>query len=379
MSIKQLTKNGTTLYQVYVFQSSKKKRKRIQKRRVVKTKAEAKRLEKKLTLEVTREVCRMEGEGISFSELISKWYGYHTFSKYSNLGPESREDYHNALNNWFCHLLETPVSKINRSDIKDVISLAEKKERSLSFQSKLKNMINIVFKWGLDEGIIKDVSESPARGIQLRKVTEKKPEILTMKQSESLLEHAKRFNHPWYPVWSFALLSGCRNGEIFALDWSDIDFENNKVTISKSYNTRRKEIKSTKAGYFRTVPINSDLRKLLLELYSNRASDTDFVLPRLSGWHRGDQAKILRSFLTQIGLPSVKFHTLRACFATMLLTQGVPPITVMKICGWKDLDTMARYIRIAGIDEDGATDKLKLLPCHANEEIIDISSRRTES
>ena len=32
----------------------------------------------------------------------------------------------------------------------------------------------------------------------------------------------------------------------------------------------------------------------------------------------------------------------------------------MKICGWKDLDTMARYIRLAGIDEDGATETLSI-------------------
>jgi len=34
----------------------------------------------------------------------------------------------------------------------------------------------------------------------------------------------------------------------------------------------------------------------------------------------------------------------------------------MKICGWKDLKTMQRYIRLAGIEVKGATDGLKLLP-----------------
>jgi hypothetical protein len=34
----------------------------------------------------------------------------------------------------------------------------------------------------------------------------------------------------------------------------------------------------------------------------------------------------------------------------------------MKICGWKDLETMARYIRLAGIDEKGATASLQILP-----------------
>jgi hypothetical protein len=33
----------------------------------------------------------------------------------------------------------------------------------------------------------------------------------------------------------------------------------------------------------------------------------------------------------------------------------------MKICGWQDLKTMQRYIRMAGIDEQGATEGLNLL------------------
>ena len=34
----------------------------------------------------------------------------------------------------------------------------------------------------------------------------------------------------------------------------------------------------------------------------------------------------------------------------------------MKICGWKDLKTMQRYIRLSGIEVKGATQGLKLLP-----------------
>jgi len=34
----------------------------------------------------------------------------------------------------------------------------------------------------------------------------------------------------------------------------------------------------------------------------------------------------------------------------------------MKIAGWKDMKTMRRYIRLAGIDEAGATEALKFIP-----------------
>ena len=79
-------------------------------------------------------------------------------------------------------------------------------------------------------------------------------------------------------------------------------------------------------------------------------------------WERGLQAKILRSFCYINGLPSVRFHTLRACFATQMLRDGVDPARVMKICGWKELKTMQHYVRLAGIEIQGATESIRLLP-----------------
>jgi integrase len=79
-------------------------------------------------------------------------------------------------------------------------------------------------------------------------------------------------------------------------------------------------------------------------------------------WDKGLQARELRKFCIGLGIPSVKFHALRACFATQLIRNAVPPIQIQKICGWKDLKTMQRYIRLAGIEISGATEVLKILP-----------------
>jgi integrase len=115
-----------------------------------------------------------------------------------------------------------------------------------------------------------------------------------------------------------------------------------------------------KAGYWINVPISSELEKILLTLKGE--SQESHVLPRLREWRRGNQSAVLRAFLVDIGVTSVKFHALRACFATQLLSQGTPSAVVMKICRFRDLKTMEIYLRVAGVDERGATDCLKLLP-----------------
>jgi integrase len=178
---------------------------------------------------------------------------------------------------------------------------------------------------------------------------------------QKLLGEAKALNHPWYHTWALALLTGMRNGELYALTWSDVDWESATISVTQSYNSRRRAIKSTKSGDWRSVPISSQLGEVLRDL-KTLTGKSQWILPRLPGWEKGIQARELRKFCQGIGLPSVKFHTLRACFATQLIRNGVPPIQLQKICGWKDLETMQRYIRLAGIDTTGATESLKVLP-----------------
>lgn len=107
--------------------------------------------------------------------------------------------------------------------------------------------------------------------------------------------------------------------------------------------------------------MNPELETLLKELRLT-SNGRSHVLPRFKDWDKGYQARILRMFCKGIGVPSVKFHTLRACFATLLVQNGVAPAQVTAMGGWKDQETMAIYIRRAGIDIKGAAASLKLLP-----------------
>ncbi len=77
---------------------------------------------------------------------------------------------------------------------------------------------------------------------------EKVPDILTLGEVKQFLERGKELQNEWYPIWAMTLLTGMRNGELYALEWSDIDFENSLIRVSKSYNSRLKIVKSMKAG-----------------------------------------------------------------------------------------------------------------------------------
>ena len=60
---------------------------------------------------------------------------------------------------------------------------------------------------------------SSAHGISLGRDEVKKPEILTLTETRKLLQEARRLNHERYHIWSLALLTVMRSGELYALRW----------------------------------------------------------------------------------------------------------------------------------------------------------------
>ena len=364
MSIKEYQLNGKTFYEVYVHVKSKDDPLiRVQKRKKkIPSLKEAAREETRMIKEALIELGSLEVQGDTWGRIIELWYNEQVREGYANYTNKfTVEDYKRMLLRYTADWIKRRPSDLNRGDGKKLIEALLALNKSKGFVHKVKNTINLVFQWGIDNRFIKEVFVSPVQGIKIDKREEKFPEILNLTEIRTFLYEAKTHNHDWYPVWAMALLTGMRSGELFALEWNDVDFENKLVRVKKSFSKRTNEIKSTKAGYWRNIPISNELNNLLVELKS-LTGNAQWVLPRLTDWVRGDQAKPLRMFLTEIGLPSVKFHTLRACFATQLLADGVETAKVMKIGGWKDLKTMQIYMRLAGVDEKGATEGLRFLP-----------------
>lgn len=307
-----------------------------------------------------REVTNREAQGQSWKQLVDAW-AEHLETSEKGLAVTTKQDYIAALRNHTKGWLERPAVAITTLDVKELIGEFSVDGKTSEFQKKYKNMLTRVFNFGLEHRLIKGLDRPPTFGVKIDKPQEKKPEILSLTEIKQLLMLAKEYSSPWYPIWTMALLTGMRNGELYALRWSDVSLETRNITVTQSYSKRLRETKCTKAGYWRTVPISSELYEVLTEL-KKTAGNRPSVLPHIREWQMGLQAHELRKFCTIAGLPSIRFHALRACFATQLIRAGVPAIKLQKICGWKDLKTMQRYIRLAGIEVDGATEPMKLMP-----------------
>lgn len=382
MAITNYVENDMQYWQVYInLRSRKNPRIRLQKRLMgLESEAKAKSEEKKLIRELSEKLVKAERLGSTWSEVIDRWQDFHKENPSDKYVDTTIDDHVARLRNYTVIWLNRPACELNRGDGREVLSTAEREGARKNFLRRLKNTINVVYKWGIEERLIPGVHQSPVHGLEIQKEKEDKPpEILTRQQICQLLVEAKRQGHSWYNVWAVALLTGMRSGELNELKWSDIQLiPADKVAemerfpigrrsygllrVTRTWNTRHKKVGPTKGGYWRTVPVSSELYKLLTEIRSEQTPGTEYVLPRFSQWRKGGQAKVLRMFCLGNSLPSIKFHTLRACWATQLITDGVSATRVMKIGGWKDIKTMQRYIRMAGIEEMGATESLEFLP-----------------
>lgn len=317
--------------------------------------------EKKLIRLLTHEVNEIAERGVRWGELVDLWEVAMRSEKNRSIAFSTYVDNLSALHRWTKTLWHMHAKEISIGDWRQVFREAEAQGRSRSFAINLKAAINGIYRFGLEENRIRGMQQLPTEFLQMKKkVEEKPPQILTLEEIRKLLREAKRADHQWYSIWAVAILTGMRAGELNALLWSDLDFDRGIIIVSKSYNPRFRITKSTKAGYWRNVPISTELKSFLLDLKATSNGRKE-VFHRFREWTRGEQARPLRLFCREIGIPEVKFHTLRACFATQLLANGVQSAKVMKICGWRDLATMERYIRLAGIDEMGATEGLKVI------------------
>ena len=356
-----VSETGETLWKAFVSTRSKKDRAiRVQKAKFcLKSRAEALREELKLVRDCERELAAKENRGTPWGKVVDTW---DRFLKDDPLVNQiTQRDYYNALAKHTSGWWDRPANELTPADVRELVNQFKAQGCSNSFQCRMRNMVNRIFLFGIENRFINGVNQSPAIGIQVSRREEKKPEILTIGEVKKLLAEARRGNHPWYYVWSGAMLTGMRSGELQALLWTDIDWDNKMLSVNKSYNCKLRGTKCTKSGMVREVPISSELLALLKEIKA-KAKDRPQVFPRFWEWDKGQQARVLRQFCIGIGLPSIKFHTLRACFATQLIRIAVPPAQVMKICGWQDLETMQRYIRLSGIEIQGATEGLKVLP-----------------
>lgn len=222
-------------------------------------------------------------------------------------------------------------------------------------------VIKAIFDFAIDNRII---DYNPAAKLKApQNATEKHRRALNEEERKRVIE----FEHRAQPSAMLMMLSGLRRGEATALQWSDIDFKNRTISVTKSYNFKSNEFKTPKNGKSRIVTVP----KLLIDYLSARPRNSPFVLTTAKGKMMTDTAwkRLYDSYMIDINLEYGNFvckpkkhspkktpmvitpftpHELRHTFCTIMYEAGVDVLIAKEQMGHSDIKTtLAIYTHLS--------------------------------
>lgn len=169
--------------------------------------------------------------------------------------------------------------------------------------------------------------------VKLPKLNNEKTEDLSSEQLRSLLKAIEEDPHLQAgKMLKLALYTGMRRGEIFRLQWANVDFDREFISI-----------KNPKGGKDGKIPLNPQARDML-EIIEQTKSP--FVFPGRDGGCWVDIKKVVNGIRERAGLPKDFriFHGLRHVFASGLASSGqVDLFTIQKLLNHKSPEMVMRY------------------------------------
>jgi len=191
------------------------------------------------------------------------------------------------------------------------------------------------------------VGFNAASGARQPKDTPKEMKILDESQIKLFLITIK--DHRLEALFHVAIKTGMRQGEIFGLMWTDIEWEKGYLRVQRQAQRFKGQgmlfvPPKTKAGR-RTIPLGVDLLKMLREHREKQEvlktkigcnwHDKNLIFPSKTGnpLSESNLLKEYKNLLEASGLPKMRFHDLRHTAASVMLNRGVPLLVVSRILG----------------------------------------------
>lgn len=184
-------------------------------------------------------------------------------------------------------------------------------------------------------GVKKHLCQAPPFIIEMPKTHSLKTEDLTTEQLSRLLEAiSESTNIQAAAFMKMALFTGMRRGELFRLQWADIDFERGFI-----------HLRSPKGGADQKIPLNPAAREVL----ENHSRISEYVFPGRDGKKRVDITKQVNRIKEAAGIPKEfrALHGLRHVYASMLASSGqVDLYTLQKLLTHKSAAMTQRYAHL---------------------------------
>ena len=285
--------------------------------------------EREITKKVMEYTAKVE-RGRPFKEVAEEWWK----AASPNLAHQTAKVYKPALERAVEALGGMSVKDIKPREISQLLQRLSGQGYALKTVMNQRTVINQIF----DHAVVEcDVDFNPCSSVQSPKNMKKAKRTAATNADEALV---REYRDTWALPY-IALMTGMRKGEILALQWKDIDFENGIIYVTKSVEhlRDRPSIKGpkTEAGT-RMVPLLDELKEFLLE-QPNRIPHHYIISDDGTSPLTNRRYQTLYERFRETTGASCTAHQLRHSFATIAFESDVDAKAIQEIIGHRQLST----------------------------------------
>lgn len=300
---------------------------------------------------------------IDFKDLCYEWLE----NKKKNIKQSSYAKYIFEIERYIIpQFRKIKLYELNRNSLCDLIT------GSLQLSQKTLKHISVIFK-----SIVCYINEKYDFQIELKdyqftNTTDKKYNVLSVSEQEKLEKHLlKQTDLPKLGVY-LCLYTGLRIGELCALKWSDIDLENEILSVNKTMqriqNTDDNSNSKTKIiievpksdTSIREIPLSKHIIKLLKKYKPMNRNSSYFLTGNIDYIEPRTLQNKFKKYLENAEIKDINFHALRHTFATRAIESGMDVKSLSEILGHSTVKiTLEKYVHITMEQKRKQINKLK--------------------
>jgi len=203
-----------------------------------------------------------------------------------------------------------------------------------------------------------EVAINPTLNLALPAVRGKRDRIARVEEATALLAALPAGDRG---LWATALYGGLRMGELQALDWANVDFDENVIRVERGWDRQAGFIETKSRAGTRRVPLTQTLRTYLLEHRLQQGTGgVGPVFPTPQGKHGFNPSHTnlrAKTAWLEAGLTPIGLHECRHTFAAYMIAAGINPKALSTYMGHSSITvTLDRYGHLLpGNEHEAAT------------------------
>lgn len=274
--------------------------------------------------------------------------GVYMPTKEATFSENSRTSYRQFLNNHILPALgDFLMIDIAPAMISKLLLEFQKSGHAHASAVKLYNVLNGIFQMAFLDDTVKGNPMLKVKRPAPRKDEKKRAEgekAYTVQQLRHILQCLEREPLKWRAYINLISDTGIRRGEACGLEWSDIDWKKETITIRRNAQYTPAAgvyVTTPKNGKARTVDIGPDILELLRQLRKEQAGKaiSRYVFTQDNSpdvMHPQSPTRYFKKFGQRYGIEDFHPHKLRHTSASLAITNGADVVSVSERLGHSD-------------------------------------------